>query len=893
MVNRHVLRTCLACLTVVWAACPAPGENKDRLLNPGDVLVLYDFAEGDGAVVHDVSGSDQPLNLKITDPGAVRWTEGGLKVLKATSIQSARPASRIAQAVGTSGELTVEAWITPAQTGQKGPARIVTISASPNERNLTLGQDSDRYDVRLRTSNTSSNGIPSVSFPAGTVTTKRSHVVYARDRSGTARIYVDGRQVGSRPVTGRLSQWDGRMRIGLANEFGGDRSWLGTFHQIALYSRSFSPAEVEKRFRAGPGRNAAAEILAERRKAAAVEHFHTRVAAVLSRHCLECHDAASRQGGLDLSTRQTALKGGENGSAFIAGRPDESLLWQYVESGEMPKDRAPLSDADRDVLKQWIADGALWPDGVIDPALYAHSSQSSDVWVQRLTRQEYISTIQSAIGVDISAEAAELLPADLRADGFSNTAYNLNVDLQHVTAYARLAEIAVERLDVPAFARRFSSNRSVEDNPMRELVAAMGKWLLRGPLNDEEIALYRGIATTVAAAGGGYDESVALIIEAMLQSPRFVYRIENQRGDGTVWPVTDYELASRLSYILWGSSPDEPLFRAADAGELLQPNVLRTHVDRMLKDRRAVDRSKQFIDEWLNLRRLSSLSPSPDRFPKWNSRLARDMRHETLAYFEEIAWRQKRPLTDLLNAQITFATPALAAHYRLPESAIISPANSREAIAKYDVSSIPGRGGLLTHGSVLSVGGDDASMVSRGLFVLHELLRGAVNDPPPGVNTVPPPTRAGVTQRRIAETRIANQQCGGCHSRFEPLAFGLEKFDGVGVWRDRDEHGNLLRDDGEILFPGSAKPVSFQSSTELMDLLAGSERVRETFTWKIAQFAVGRPLSAQDVPVIRQIHEEAWKNDGTYASIIAAVVTSDLVLKTRTEPRQRTAAAIH
>jgi mono/diheme cytochrome c family protein len=857
---------------------------------PQGLAVLYDFAGSDGAVVKDVSGVGQPLDLKIADSKSVRRSVGGLEVVGETTIQSSGPATKVIQAVRHSGEIAVEVWVRPANTSQEGPARIVTISASPNDRNLTLGQEGDRYDVRLRTTRTSTNGIPSVSSPPRSLATKLTHVVYSRERSGRTRLFVDGKQVADKRVDGNTSNWNDRMRIGLANEFGGERLWRGAYRMVAVYSRSLSPGQVAVHFKAGPDGKASAEIVAQNKAAVAARHFHTRIARLFARHCLECHDAASPKGGLDLSRRVAALRGGENGPAFHAGKPDDSLLWQFIESDEMPKGRDPLSDADKAALKQWIADGAVWPDGTIDPAVYAQDGHAGDIWIQRLTKSEYVETIRGATGIDISKEAGELLPKDLRADGFSNTAYNLNVDLQHVTAYARLAEIAVDRLDVPAFAGRFSRSRSIEDKPMRELVSKMGKWLLRGPLSEDEVALYRGIATTVAAAGGGYEESVSLIIEAMLQSPRFIYRIENQRGDGQVWPISDFELASRLSYILWGGPPDAELFKAADAGELSQPEILKQHVARMLEDRRAVERSKQFIDEWLNLGRLDSLSPNARKFPQWNPQLARDMRQETLAFFEEVAWKQNLPLSALLNTQLTFATPELAKHYRLPDAIRAEPANGKAQLTKYNVTSVPGRGGLLTQGSVLTVGGDEASMVSRGLFVLHELLRGTVSDPPPGVNTVVPPTKAGVSQRRIAEGRIADRNCGGCHSRFEPLAFGLEKFDGVGVWRDTDEHGNELRDDGEILFPGTARPVEFQSSAELMNLLAENDRVRESLTWKVAQFAVGRPLTALDVSVMKQIHETAQQNGGTYTAVIAAVVTSDLVLKTRTEPRERTTA---
>ena len=130
--------------------------------------------------------------------------------------------------------------------------------------------------------------------------------------------------------------------------------------------------------------------------------------------------------------------------------------------------------------------------------------------------------------------------------------------------------------------------------------------------------------------------------------------------------------------------------------------------------------------------------------------------------------------------------------------------------------------------------------------------------------------------------RISNASCGGCHKKFEPLAFGLEKFDGIGAYHEQDEHGNKLRDDGEVLFPGGAEPLKFNSTGELMNLLAKSERVSQSLTWKVTQFALGRPLVAEDAATVDSIHEAATKNGGTWSALMTAIVTSDLVLKTRT-----------
>jgi hypothetical protein len=175
-------------------------------------------------------------------------------------------------------------------------------------------------------------------------------------------------------------------------------------------------------------------------------------------------------------------------------------------------------------------------------------------------------------------------------------------------------------------------------------------------------------------------------------------------------------------------------------------------------------------------------------------------------------------------------------------------------------------------------------MVARGLFVLHELLRGVVRDPPPCVDTTPVPSKPGLTQRAVAESRIASMSCAGCHAKFEPLAFGLEKFDGLGTFREQDEHGNRLRDDGHVLFPGDDKPVAYGSTMELMDLLARSERVRESLTWKVTQFSLGRPLGPEDASIVASIHQAAQRAGGTYPNLITAIVTSDLVMMTRAEP---------
>lgn len=882
--NRLSLRVgWLMWMTVALVIAPASelvAENEASAATPGQrvsqgLLVLYDFADHKAALVKDVSGAGKPVHLRISKPSLVRRQPGTLEVRGKVLIKSAAPADRVVRAIRRSGAITLEAWLETAELNQQGPARIVTISKTATARNITLGQDGDRFDVRLRTTKTSGNGLPSFPSKPNSVKRKLTHVVYTRERSGTSKLYINGRRQLTREVPGSLTNWE-EFHLGLANEMYHGRPWRGTFHLVAIYGRGLSEAEVSRNYDAGAGGETRA--LARRVIDPRARHFELEIAPLLANHCLECHDSATRGGELDLSKKVAAFQGGESGELLVSGKSAESLLWDYIESDEMPKDRPPLSEREKKTIREWIDAGAIWSLDAIDAAVYAHNSRDGQQWLRRLTVAEYIETVRHAVGVDIAQEARRLLPADLRADGFTNTAYNLNVDLKHIDAYRQLAEIIVARLDVMEFTRGFTKKLKFTDKDMGSLISGMGKWLLRGPLSEQEVISFRGISTSVVANGGDFPEAIGLMIEAMLQSPRFIYRIEEQRGDGSPTPVDEYELASRLSYTLWGGPPDKQLMQAAENGDLFSPEQCRRQVERMLDDPRSIQHSKWFLSEWLNLPRLANLAPSADKFPNWSPSLAEDMRAETLAFFEDVVWRQGRPLAELMNAQTTFVTPRLAAHYGLPPLQ-----GSEERLQQVDLNKVPSRGGLLTHGSVLTVGGDEASMVTRGLFVMHELLRGVVKDPPPCVDTTPVSTKAGRTQRAIAMQRIENKNCGGCHAKFEPLAFGLEKFNGLGHFHETDEHGNALRDDGEVLFPGDAKAIPFKNSAELMDLLAGSTRVRESLTWKLTQFALGRPLVAADAAELAKVHRAASEAGGTYRDVMMEIVMSDLVQMKATE----------
>lgn len=246
-----------ATATVYLTITPNTG-GKTRVTK--GLVALYNFTEGSGTTVHDMAGTGTPLDLTITAPAGVKWlSDGGLVLISPTLIASSGATSKITQAVQQTNELTLEAWVKPANLTQDGPARIVSISKDAYSRNLTLGQGlwgsypSELFDVRLRTTVTSSNGQPSLSTPAGSITPELTHVVYTRDTSGRARIYLNGVEQANRTTEGTLANWNSGYRLALGNELNGGRPWLGEFYLMAMFNRALNVDEVAQNFHAGLG----------------------------------------------------------------------------------------------------------------------------------------------------------------------------------------------------------------------------------------------------------------------------------------------------------------------------------------------------------------------------------------------------------------------------------------------------------------------------------------------------------------------------------------------------------------------------------------------------------------------------------------------------------------
>ncbi len=379
--SRRVL--IIALLAILgWAeACLSTAESAERVAR--DLLTLYTFERPTDGVIHDRSGTGEPLNLRFEKSQGIIFRGGRLIVTSSAKISSVEPARKIVAAVKQSNALTIEAWIKPQDTRQAGPARIVSLSADPGQRNFTLGQDAGRYDVRLRTTSTNGNGIPSTASSEDSVRAELTHVVFTRDSNGAARIYRSGKEVATATVAGQLDNWSEDFRLSLVNELTGDRPWLGELSLVAIYGRALSADEVARNFAAGMPAAVNYAALLPPASSRQVD-FVKDVQPLLRKHCFECHAAGNEEGGVNLGIRQRVFAGGDHGAVLIKGDSANSRLIHLVaalDSKEVmppPPDGKLLSKEEVGVLRAWIDQGAKWPDGadVLDP----RAEQAKNHW---------------------------------------------------------------------------------------------------------------------------------------------------------------------------------------------------------------------------------------------------------------------------------------------------------------------------------------------------------------------------------------------------------------------------------------------------------------------------------------------------------------------------------
>jgi mono/diheme cytochrome c family protein len=414
----------------------------------------------------------------------------------------------------------------------------------------------------------------------------------------------------------------------------------------------------------------------------------------------------------------------------------------------------------------------------------------------------------------------------------------------------------------------YPSQPAQETACAKEILSMLARRAYRRPVGDAEVSGLLGFYNE-GRAEAGFDAGIERALRAILVSPDFLYRVEMPSqmaaAKGAMSPLSDLELASRLSFFLWSSMPDDELIRAASQGKLSDPSVLQQEVHRMLKDERSAALAANFAGQWLRLRNVLGQEPDDVLFPNFNDNLRHDFVKETELFFRSIV-KENRSVMDLLTADYSFMNERLAAFYGVPNVH----GNYFRRVTLPD----PNRRGLLGQASILMVTSysDRTSPVGRGKWILENVL-GA--PPPPKPANVPDLKENGangqfLSMRERMEQHRANPACAGCHARMDPVGYAMENFDAVGRWRTVAENGQVIDATGAL--PDGTK---FNGPAELRTLLAKSpEEFITVVSEKLFVYALGRGLEYYDAPTIRQMVRSASHDNYSFESLVLALVKS-------------------
>jgi PAS domain-containing protein len=384
----------------------------------------------------------------------------------------------------------------------------------------------------------------------------------------------------------------------------------------------------------------------------------------------------------------------------------------------------------------------------------------------------------------------------------------------------------------------------------------------RRPATEEEVERFAGLVDAAVKQGDSFEQAMQVGLIGVLVSPHFLFRAEHDKSA----VVSDYELASRLSYFLWSSMPDDELFALAAQNKLQEPSVIEQQVRRMLADPKSEALVQNFATQWLNLRLLDAITPDPKIFPDFDAALKADMRRETELFTRAII-HEDRSVLDFLDGRFTYVNQRLAKHYGIPGI-------EGDEFLRVSFTDRERRGGVLTQASILTLTSNPArtSPVKRGKWILENILGTPPPDPPMDVPALEETAKArpGASLRKQLEIHRTNAVCASCHKTMDQLGFGLENFDAVGRWRERDgEHA--VDATGEL--PGGDK---FNGPLELAGVLKARRlEFARCLSQKMLTFALGRELRVQDRCTVDKIVEAAEKQDFRFSALVVAIATSD------------------
>ncbi|MEO2019858.1 MAG: DUF1592 domain-containing protein [Fuerstiella sp.] len=614
---------------------------------------------------------------------------------------------------------------------------------------------------------------------------------------------------------------------------------------LALYLVSPSQAETD---------DASAH---EAHRADAEKTFNEKVGPFVNKYCISCHGPRP-EAGINL---RSALRNPGAASSFLHWKKAVA----NVKVHDMPPDHADKipNDEERRQFIAWI--GKLKYLAQRDPGLFV---------IRRLSKAEYGNTLHDLYGVD--PLIADSLPEEVVGEGYLNSISPLQSQL-----FLDIANKVVDQVVSPegkspteVQKRLFGdapSNGADLRKAARKVARALARDAYRRPPTEAELDVLVGIFDLARENKLGYTASLGLMWKAVLVSPQFLFITPGKEVDSKdpIVPLDDYQLASRLSYLLWSAPPDTELSALADKSELHNPEVLRAQVERLLKH----DRSRALFDgfgaQWLGVGGLERQTFDPDVFPQMTPVLRKSMLEEARLFFQSVV-RENQSVFRFVDSDYTFLNEPLAELYGLEQS-VQGPTMRRVKLEN------PNRGGILGMPATLAATSfpNRTSPVRRGVWVLEQVLGERIPPPPPDVPDLAEQEQKsveGLTLRQRTELHQSEPTCANCHNVLDPIGFGLENFDAIGRWREKNDVGVAIDSVGKL-----PNGESFSTPAELKGLLAQRKAdLARNLTERLMAYALGRQLEGYDEVVIDQLMVKIAEDKYRVRTIITEVITSYL-----------------
>jgi mono/diheme cytochrome c family protein len=584
--------------------------------------------------------------------------------------------------------------------------------------------------------------------------------------------------------------------------------------------------------------------------------FKDKVQPFVKSYCYECHGDRRMKGGV---TFHPALKNPSD--------PAYTRRWKMglatVNAHDMPPDEADHqpTDAEREMFMAWVA--RLKYLSPKDPGAFV---------IRRLTKTEYGNTLHDLLGVD--AKVVQELPDEVAGEGYMNTLSSLQME-QYLSIANEVLNRALAPQGTPptAVQQRLLGTAPAPGADLkataREVARKLARTAYRRPASEKELDVLMQVFDLATRHKLDYPAALRLVLKAVLVSPQFLYITPATAAETgrEIVPLDDYQLASRLSYLLWATMPDAELSALADQGKLHEKPVLQAQVRRMLTDARSRALFDGFGAQWLGLGDLADKTFDTTKFPQMTPALRSAMYDEGRLFFDSIV-RGNRSVVSFVTADYTFLNETLAAIYGL-EKTVTGPKMRQVKLTDANRGGILGMPGILATTSFPN----RTSPVKRGVWVLEQVLGQQVPPAPPNVPALDKQDKkkiANLTLRQRTELHRTNVVCANCHKILDPIGFGLENFDAIGRWRDQDDTGGVIDAAGEL--PGGKH---FAAPKELKAIIAArSQDLARNLTEKLLAYALCRQLEGYDEIVVDHLMADIAKEGYRMQTLITAVITS-------------------